>query len=55
MDRNEIQKKIDAIKDDIRDYERKIKIVPKEMRNKMKVDVRKFRTRVRSLEMELDT
>lgn len=55
MDKNDIRKKIDGIKREIRDYEKKIKTVPKELRGAMKIDVRKFRSRVRSLEVELDT
>jgi hypothetical protein len=50
-----ITKQIENVKRDIRNYEKKIKQAPKEKRAGMKIDVKKFRSRIRSVESKLDT
>lgn len=54
MDRK-TEKLIEELKEDIRNYEKKIRTAPPEIRNKMKIDVKKFRSRLKAVEAELDT
>lgn len=54
-EKKEIQKQIDAVWKEIRDFEMKIRKAPLEVRNQYKTDVRKLRIKVRLLQDDLDS